>query len=84
MSMAYGVDDESSSECWYIFFSMIFSEVCGGRGSPILMSFLMTSRSVSVMEQKKGVLSHQSICGLLGTTSLMSSIESTGFNNGRK
>ena len=83
MSVTYVVDDEGLSEYWYIFFSMIFPKGCRGRGSPMLMSFLMKPQAVSVMEHKKGGISHQAIYRLLGTTSSMSSIESTGFNNGR-
>ena len=81
-SVTFGVDDDGWAKWCYILFRIIFSNVCGGRGSPILISFLITLQAVSMLEQKKGSHSHQPIYRLLGDIISMSSMESTGFIKG--
>ena len=68
MSMKKGVDAGGWVECCCVYCSRICSKGCRGRGFPILINFTMTLQAVSMLEQKKGGISHQPICRLLGTT----------------
>ena len=83
MIVTKGLYVDGCVECCFICCSKLYSNKCGGRGFPILINFAMTLRDVSMIEQKKGGLSHQPIYRLLLTTVLMSSIEYTGSIKGR-
>ena len=71
MRLTYGLDDYGWSDCWCIVFIIIFSNWWEGRGSPIFISFLMTSWAVSVLELNRRGLPQKPIYMLLGTTILM-------------